>query len=338
MTTKALSGLALAPLRLVALGAPLGLVALGAMLGCSGKLDAGYDTPHGQLPVDERSAMVVLNDGPRDNWQGEYAVVLAAAARLQLVGIVVDGSGVYPDLQENVAGFRRMIQAARESGMQGLPDPTASVSRMLVRPATGSIDDTIPNRSEGARLILDAAARYGSEVHPLVIATGSPVTDVADAYLMDPTLPERAVVVSSLGSTANGGAVAGSPNGDTDAWATVIVTNRMRYVQVNAFYDQLQDVPEERISELPQNPFGDWMAEKQPEILDLIVACDQISVLAAALPWFASSVTRMRAEPGDDIPMLTPDPAGQIWHVPEADTDAARDDFWRALQDPATYQ
>lgn len=331
MTTKALLGLAL--------GWPgLGLIAPLGLLGCSGVLDAGYDTPHGQLPVDERSAMIVLNDGPRDNWQGEYAIVLAAAARLQLVGIVVDGSGVYPDLQENVAGFRRMIEAARQSGMQNLPDPTASVSRMLERPASGSIEDTVPNRSEGARLILDAAARYGSELHPLVIATGSPVTDVADAYLMDPTLPERAVVVSSLGSATDDGALAGVPNGDTDAWATVIVTNRMRYVQVNGFYDQLQDLPEERVPELPQNPFGDWMAEKRPEILELRVACDQISVLAAALPWFATSVTRMRAEPGDDIPVLTPDPTGQIWHVADADADRARDEFWRLLQDPATYQ
>lgn len=309
-----------------------------ALLGCGGRLDAGYDTPHGQLPVDERSAMVVLNDGARDNWQAEYALVLAATQRLRLVGIVVDATDIYPDLTENVAGFRRMVSAARDSGMQHVPDPTASVSSALVRPSSGVIDDTLPNRSEGARLILDAAARFGSAVHPLVIATGGPVTDVADAYLLDPTLPERAVVVSSLGTTSSSGAVAGSPNGDRDVWATTIVTSRMRYVQVNAFYDQLQDVPEARAPELPQNAFGAFMAEKRSEILDLIQACDQVSVMAAALPWFASSVTRMRAEPGDELPALTPDPNGQIWHVPAADSDRAREELWTALRDPATFQ
>lgn len=308
------------------------------LLNCGGRLDAGNDTPRGKLPIDERSAMVVVNDGPRDNWQGDYAVLLAAAERLRLVGIVVDKSAIYPDLEANVLGFRSMIEAARKSGMRHLPDPTASVSSPLTAPASGVLEDTLPNRSEGARLILDAAARYGTEVHPLVIATGGPVTDVADAYLMDPTLSDRAVVVASLGTVTDGGALVGDPNGNIDVWATTIVTNRMRYVQVNGYYDQLQDVTEERVVELPQNAFGTWMADKRPEILDLIWACDQVSVLAAALPWFATSVTRMSAEPGDDIPVLAPDPNGQIWHVPEADSDRARDELWRTLQDPATFQ
>ena len=34
---------------------------------------------------------------------------------------------------------------------------------------------------------------------PLVVVTGSRLTDVADAYLMDPTVADRVVVVSALG-------------------------------------------------------------------------------------------------------------------------------------------
>ena len=312
-------------------------LALG-LLGCSGQLDAGSDSPHGTLPVDERSAMVVVNDGPRDNWQGEYAMLLAAQGRLRLTGIVVDGGPVYPDLEGSVNGWRRMVQAARDSGMRDIPDATASVAPILVRPASGAIEDTVPNRSESARLILEMAERYGSAVHPLVIATGGAVTDAADAYLMDPTLAERAVVVSSLGNVEATGVRSGGPNGNIDVWATIIVSNRMRFVQVNGFYDQLQDLPEARVPELPQNPFGAWMAEKRPEILDLISACDQVSVLAAALPWFATSVTRMRAQPGEDIPLLLPDATGQIWHVAQSDSERARGEFWSSLQNPATFQ
>ena len=307
--------------------------------GCSGKLDAGEDAPHGALPVDERSAIVMINDGPRDNWQGEYAILLAAHQQVQLVGLIVNGSEVYPSIESNVTGFRQLVQAARDSGMTHVPDPTASVAPLLVRPQSGVIDDTLPNRSEGARLILDAAARYGSVVHPLVIATGSALTDAADAYLMDPTLPERAVVVSSLGTTTADGAIAGGPNGGIDTWATIVVTNRMRFVQVNGYYDQLLDVPESRAAELPDNPFGAWMAGKRAEVLDLISACDQVSIEAAALPWFASGVTRMRAEPAASTPpVLTPDPTGQIWHVAEADSDRARDELWSALKDPSTFR
>jgi len=112
----------------------------------------------------------------------------------------------------------------------------------------------------------------------------------------------------------------------------------MRYVQVNGFYDQLQDLPEARVAELPQNPFGTWMAEKRPAILDLIFACDQVSVLAAALPWFSSSVTRMSAQPSDDIPTLLPDPNGQIWHVAQSDSERARAELWSALQNPTTFR
>lgn len=312
-------------------------LALG-LLGCTGQLDAGSDSPHGPLPVDERSAMVIVNDGPLDNWQGEYASVLAASGRLKWVGMVVNSSPIYPTLADNVTGFRSMVEAARSSGMQGIPDATASVSPMLLRPASGVIEDTAPNRSEGARLILEAAERYGSAVHPLVIATGSAVTDAADAYLMDPSLPERAVVVSSLGNIEETGVRSGDPNGNIDVWATTIVSSRMRYVQINGFYDQLLDLPEERVAELPQNPFGAWMAEKRPEILSLISACDQISTLAVALPWFATSVTRMSAQFGEDIPLLLPDPTGQIWHVSQSDSERARSELWRALQDPATYR
>jgi hypothetical protein len=316
----------------------LGFIAIGAAFGCGGRLDAGSDTPHGALPIDERSAMVMINDGPRDNWQGEYAVVLAARRQMRLVGLIVDSSPGYPSLESNVSGFRQLIQAARESGMTRLPDPTASVAPTLVRPASGVVEDTVPNRSEGARAILNAAARYSTPAHPLVVATGGALTDVADAYLIDPTLAERAVVVGSIGQTSDGGARAGAPNGELDVWATVIVTGRMRYVQVNAYYNQLLDVPETRLAELPDNPFGAWIAGKRAEILDLIVACDQVSVLSAALPWFASDVTRMRAQPDDGIPFLTPDPNGQVWHVAQSDSDGARDTWWSALKDPSTFR
>jgi len=310
----------------------VGVSASLALLGCSGQLDAGADVPHGLLPVDERSAVVVVNDGARDNWQGEYATILAATGQLQLVGLVVNSATEYPSLDTNVAGYRDMLSAARDSGMQHLPDATASIAPALARPASGSIEDTVPNRSEGARLILEAAAQHGTAVHPLAITTGGALTDVADAYLLDPSLAERAVVVASLGQSEGDGSSTFNPNGGRDTWATVIVTSRMRVVQVNGYYDQLLDVPEERTDELPSNAFGRWMAAKSPDILDVILACDQITVLAVALPWFASEVTHLRASDLDAM-SLVPDPEGQIWHVAKTDSARARSEIWARLKD-----
>jgi len=313
------------------------LVLLLALTGCGGKLDAGFDVLHGSLPVDERSAVVMVNDGARDNWQGEYAALLASTGQLKLVGLIVNSNAEYPSVETNVLNFREMLSAARESGLKRLPEATASIAPALTRPASGAIADTVPNRSEGARLLVDAAAAYGTAVHPLAIATGGALTDVADAYLLDPTLADRVVVVASLGQTVADGAQTLNPNGNRDTWATAIVTSKMRYVQVNGYYDQLLDVPETRAAELPNNPFGRWMADKRGDILSLLQACDQISVLAVALPWFASDVARMRLD-ADRSTLLVADEAGPIWHVAEIESSRARDEIWARLKAPATFQ
>ncbi len=316
----------------------LGAALLGALsIGCGGELDAGYDEPHGLLPVDERNPLVVVNDGALDNWQVEYAALLAATRRAELLGLVVNVNVEYDSIETNVGNFRKLIAAARDSGMRFLPDPSASIAPSLVVPDSGLIEDTRPNRSEGARLIVRAAAERGSRARPLAIATGGALADVADAYLLDPTIVERVVVVASLGETEGSGARQLEPNGNRDPWATVIVTSRLRFVQVNGYYDQLLDLPEERVDDLPDNAFGAWMAQKRRRILDLLVACDQVSVLASALPWFASSVTKLRRDP-DDSTHLTLDPEGPIWHVERAETDRARDEIWQMLSSPDTFR
>ena len=67
--------------------------------GCEQPLDAGHTRPHGLLPVDERSAVVITNDGSSDNWQGEYAMLLANGGGPKLAGIVVSANNPWPNLQ-----------------------------------------------------------------------------------------------------------------------------------------------------------------------------------------------------------------------------------------------
>jgi hypothetical protein len=323
--------------RLRRLPALLVLTTLVGTTACGGELDAGSDIPRGALPVDERSPTIVMNEGALDNWQGEYAALFAATGQLRVVGLIVSASSAYPSLESNVGGFRRMIAAARDSGMKHLPDVTGSVAPALRAPLDEVIEETVPNRSEGARLILQAAAEHSTPAHPLAIATGGALTDIADAYLLDPSLAERAVVVASLGRIGGVEVYTDTPNGNLDPWATFIVASRMRYVQVNGFYDQLQDVPDDRVAELPQNRFGEWVAEKRATILNLQTACDQVSVLSVALPYFALEVTHMRVDEADPV-KLTPDSNGPIWHVARADSDRARAEIWAKLNDPSTFR
>ena len=46
-------------------------------LGCYESRNLGSSVPHGLLPVDERNPILLTNDGAYDNWQGEYAILLA---------------------------------------------------------------------------------------------------------------------------------------------------------------------------------------------------------------------------------------------------------------------
>jgi len=307
---------------------------------CGGTLDAGSDELRGQLPVDDRNPVVICNDGPHDNWQGEYAMLFANAGGPQLAGIIVSAAANWPDLDANLAGWQQMVTAGREGGLANVPDPVASDGPVLVRPSDGQVDSTEPNESAGARFIIDAANRFAQARRPLVVVTGGRLTDVADAYLLDPTLPDRVVVVSSLGSVTPDGGEMGIPNGELDAWAGVVVAQRFRYVQISAFYDQLADVPSSRLSELPTNAFGAWIQSKQAGLWEDPVGADQVGILAVAVPEFVSSVVRAAPteENAEGPATLFDDPEGSAWLVTEVTGNVATTRFWEMLLDPGTYR
>jgi len=316
------------------------VLVLSLLLGaCGGTLDAGWDEPRGKLPVDARNPIVICNDGYSDNWQGEYAMLLANSGGPPLAGIIVTGNGNWPDVEENLAGWQQMVDEARQGGLKGIPDPVASEGAPLVQPSDGNIDATVPNQSEGARLILDAADRFSLPYRPLVVVTGATLTDVADAYLMDTSLPERVVVVSSLGTVTSDGAEMGVPNGELDQWADVIVAQKFRYVQVSAYYDQLTDVPSSLLPQLPVNAFTSWIQSKQSDVWDNQLAADQVGVAAVAIPEFVSSIDRVvqDGEESSDFPMLFNDPNGPAWLVTGVSGAVATARLWQMLLDPATF-
>ncbi len=307
----------------------------------AGPVDGG-GASEGLLPVGPDSPMILSNDGALDNWQGEYALLLAQVGSPRLAGIVVGTSSPWSDLEENLARWRDMVASARDSGMANIPDPVGSQNPPLERPADGAIESTVPNGSEGARLIVDTSLELARPDVPVVVTTGGSLTDVADAYLLDPTVADRVVVVASLGSgftETERVARMGVPNGEVDTWAGEIVARRFRYVQVSAYYDHLGDVPAERLGELPQNPFGDWMRAKQPGIWEHPVTGDQVSVIALGVPEFTLSVERLSLiDPVVDQPTLGPDPLGNVWLVTTSDGAVPARRLWELLRDPATFR
>lgn len=307
----------------------------------SGTLDAGRDNPADALPVGRDNPVIVTNDGAYDNWHGEYAVLLAHAGGPPLAGIVISAGGMWYDLEANFSGWQDFVTRARESGLADVPDPIQSAGPPLQRPENDDIDSTPANDSEGARFIVRVSSELGRPDRPLVVATGGRLTDIADAYLIDPTVTERVVVVSSLGTFSKEANVAimGRPNGEMDPWADFIVIHRFRYVQVSAFYDQLSDLPEDRLTELPDNPLGAWMSAKRSQLLGTPLASDQVSVIALGVPRYTSGFSRVSPSDWQDgYPTLVPDENGDDWLVTASDGEAARERLWDILRDPATFE
>ena len=309
-----------------------------SLIGCSGERNLGSSSPHGLLPVDERNPILLMNDGLDDNWQGEYAILLASSGGPKLAAIVVGTSPNYPEIGRNMMAWGDLVQRAHDSGLSEIPLPMPSDAAKLVRPANGQleaqIEATVPNSSPGALKIVELSKELSLPYRPLVVVTGGRLTDVADAYLIDPTVVERTVVVSSLGSATATGGTMSDPNGEMDTWADVIVTSKFRFVQVSAYYDQLQDVPAS--SSFPNNALGRWIQMKQPKVWALPKAADQVAVLAVGLPTFAAAVDRVSAAalPADATvgPELLSAPDGQSWLVRRSNGAEAGKRFWQALK------
>jgi hypothetical protein len=298
----------------------------------------------GKLPVDNHNPVIIDNDGWSDNWLGEYAVLLANSGGLTLAGIVVDASSYWSDEEANATGWTNLVMAARGSGLVHIPDVTRGASVPLTVPADQQIESTVPLRSPGAQLIVDVSRRLSLPGQPVVVVTGAQLTNLADAYLTEPTVVDRVVVVASLGSSSSGKTLMTGPNGDLDPWADWIVAHKFHYIQVTVLYDQAGDVTAGDIASLPKNAFGDWMAAKQANLSKLNTAADQVAVLAAAVSEFVTTVERSEPDPTAVFgspqgqgPPLIPSATGNASVVSQVDASLPRARLWRMLQDPQIF-
>lgn len=307
---------------------------------CDESFDAGRKQ-YGKLPVDGRNPVILLNDSADENWMGEYAMLLANSGGPELVGIILVTGGVNEDPKKNNKGWVEMVDAANKGGLRNIPDPTPSIAEELTKPASGLIADTDVslNRSRGAHLIVDESKQRSLPYRPLVVVAAARLTDVASAYLMDPSVVDRVVVVASVGALTDSGADMDRPNGEMDAWASTIVATKFPYIQVSARYDSQLDVPSESLEDLPRNnSFSNWIYGKQPNIWSLTDAADQVAIAAVGIPDFVTEVDHVSLDPSADAgtseaPTLRHDPDGPVLLVRGISPDTAINRFWQMLQD-----
>ena len=176
-----------------------------------------------------------------------------------------------------------------------------------------------------------------------MVVTGSRLTDVADAYLMDPTVADRVVVVSALGGAADGGSVMGWPNGELDPWADWIVGQRFRYIQVNGYYDQHGDVTTAKAADLPGNRLRrvDGRQGRRPfsrfRCRPIRSASWRSACRPSSRPSGAPSSTPSRRSTRRPGHRLLEQADGSAWVVPSCDSAMAADRLWKMLLDPHTF-
>jgi hypothetical protein len=219
--------------------------------------------------------------------------------------------------------------------MNNVPDPVAGADVMLSRPASGIIEDTGPVNSPGSDLIV-TEARLASPQKPLLIFVGGQLTTIASAYLTDPSIADRMVILATSIFNYN----------DTDAWANYILSKRCKLIN---FGDdpwwpqppQTPMMPLARFDELPDSEIKDELLRLATLFSERSTRPDNpirddgladgagLMLVFNPLTWKAVEKLQV-SEPFEPVP-VTSDPY-DILDASEVDFDLMREEFFNTFK------
>lgn len=300
--------------------------------------------PTALLPYDKTSPVFYDNDYANDyvDW---FLMAVASAGDIQYRGISTSSSVApfnhYLPLdffQGCVRERTNIVQIGRRSGFRRIPAPVAGPLGCLVKPASGRIEETRPLDSPGTRALL-AEAHKATTKTPLVVCMGGPLTLVADAYLLDPSIADKIVVAWTGGRYEN----MDDYNGWADPWAAYIALQKLRLVQFPidpALYPRM--TREWIRANLPDNE-----ARKHMLALTLDVGNggdgDGMPAVSMLRADYVTTVRRVafggwKTSDGHEVPTLTVDPNGPMIQVTGVSREAAEQEYQRAFTSPAAWK
>ncbi|MBX3744733.1 MAG: hypothetical protein KF833_05440 [Verrucomicrobiae bacterium] len=282
------------------------------------------------------------NDWWFDVFDNNYLWALASLGKANLRGNIVSrdmwdwDKGYHYSFEQSWQDAEKALKLARDSGLKNIPGLTRGADRVLVRPDSGRIEDTLARPTDGSRLIA-VEARKASPEKPLLIIAGGPQTTVANALLTNPEIAANLVVfnltVSNYGYNGK------------DGWAAYIVAKRTRYVDWGggAFWDRDSVFRAEHFDRLPDNPFTEDM--KRFIRTDLGRANQlgdgaPLVWLFQPMCWTGAEIRRAEFE-GRALVFrpVPPGEAGDVLVIPKAATDlpASREEFFRVMTHPRLF-
>jgi hypothetical protein len=213
--------------------------------------------------VDNTNPFVYVND-QNDNYNAELALAMASRGFFDLQGFLFSYSGEpwlsrqqFQARREEYRTHHMMVrERAVQSEFENLPPAEVGVvGDRHQRPSSGAVEDTSVVGSTGTDRIVNAA-RAASPDRPLVVAVGSDLCTVADAYLTDPSIAGRTVVfVNWTGSPSDPGY-----NIMQSGWSASIVLQRLSTVLVG---DGAPLLRAEQVRALPDKPLRRFMLRKE---------------------------------------------------------------------------
>jgi hypothetical protein len=281
------------------------------------------------------------NDWWFDVFDNNYLWAQASLGHAKLRGNIVSRDmwdwqkGYLHSFDQSWKDAEKALKLARDSGLKNIPDLTRGSDRVLVRPDSGRIEDTVPQPSDGSRLIV-AEAKKATPEKPLLIIAGGPQTTVANALLTNPEIAPNVVVFNLT--------VTGGYNGK-DGWSAYIVAKKTRSVDWGGgeFWDKDSVFRAEHFDPLPDNPFT---TDMKRFIRTDLGRANQLGD-GAPLVWLWQPRCWNRAEVrraefhGTTMHYATvkSGETGDVLVIPKAATDlkASREEFLRVMTSPGLF-
>jgi hypothetical protein len=314
----------------------------------------------GAVPYDRASSVIYDNDGAIESgFTDMYVQALASAGIIELRGLVTTCSygeerrqPPYAPLSDadQVRERQELVEKARRSGLRNLPDVSPGPSLSLTRPASGRIEDTVPQATPGSWLIVNEA-RKATPTRPLVVLMGGQATAVADAYLLDPSIADRVMVAWTAANKRSDGYVDSQEyNASVDPWATFIVFERLRVVIFPFRSDRAENTmcaatPKSRLGKLPDTELRQTMIEARwpragGKYSEPGYDCDGMPAFPFTRPDYVTRTRRVSFshwEPGPlnraiRVPVFRADQHGRALVVWDAKASVATDEWWRRVK------
>jgi hypothetical protein len=282
------------------------------------------------------------NDWWFDVFDNNYLWAQASLGHANLRGNIVSRDmwdwqkGYTYSFDQSWKDAEKAVKLARDSGLKNIPDLTRGADRVLVRPDSGRIEDTVPQPSDGSRLIV-AEAKKATPEKPLLIIAGGPQTTVANALLTNPEIATRLVVFNLT--------VTGGYNGK-DGWSAYIVAKKTRSVDWGGgqFWDKDSVFRAEHFDPLPDNPFT---ADMKRFIRTDLGRANQLGD-GAPLVWlwqprcWTGAELRQAEFHGTSMRYtgVKAGDSGDVLVIPKTATDlkASRAEFFRVMTTPGLFQ